>query len=171
MAFFNLFMLTAIAGFFVNFPHELAVFLVAMTPVLEQRVALPLAILVYRMPVFEAFIITIVGNLIPVLLLLFFADNFHAWVQKNSDSFFAKHWLNKLRQAQDSFARYERYGLIGLTLFIISPIPGSGIFTGTLIAFLMGVPFRRSWAYITLAVIGSAAVALLLSIGAERLIY
>lgn len=164
-------MLTTIANFFVNFPQELAVFLVAMTPVLEQRVALPLAVIVYRMPVLKAFGITVVGNLIPVLLLLFHVDRFHDWVKRNSGTFFGNYWLKKLRHAQESFARYERYGLIGLTLFIILPIPGSGIFTGTVIAFLMGVPFRHSWPYIAFAVVGSAAMTLLISIGAEHIIY
>lgn|SRR3989344_2216530 len=168
-------MLQPILDFFVNFfgqfPPELAVLLISMTPLLEQRVALPLAIIVYQMPVIKAFALTFVGNIIPVLLVLYQADRFHAWVQRNAHTFWGQRWLRKLNKAQKSFAKYEKYGLMGLTLFVIAPIPGSGIFTGAMLAFLMGIPFRRSWPYITLAVAGSAVVTLLISVGVDKIIY
>ena len=161
-------MAQTLVAFFSAFPPEVAVFLISMTPVLEQRVALPLAIIGYHMPIWKALLITFVGNIIPVLLLLFFADSFHRWVQKNSGTFFGRAWIKKLHKAQHSFSKYERFGLIGLAIFIILPIPGSGIFTGTMIAFLMGVPFRHSWPYITGAVLGSAMVTLVISVGVTR---
>lgn len=163
-------MAQTIIAFFSAFPPELAVFLIAMTPVLEQRVALPLAILAYHMPPFKALAITIVGNLIPILFLLAYAERFYAWVHKNAHTLWGSRWLRKLKQAQDSFARYEKYGLIGLAIFIILPIPGSGIFTGTMIAFLMGVSFKDAWPYIVSAVIGSALVTLAVSVGVEKII-
>lgn len=160
-------MIQSIMQAFSGFPPEVATFLVAMTPVLEQRVALPMAIIGFKMPVWEALVITLAGNLLPVTALLYFADNFHRWVQKNSGTFFGKAWLKSLRNTQDKFAKYEKYGLLGLALFIALPIPGSGIFTGTMIAFLMGVPFKRSLPYIWAAVIGSSFVTMFISIGVE----
>lgn len=154
---------------FSAFPPELATFLVAMTPVLEQRVALPMAIIGFNMPAWKAIIITLAGNLLPITALLYFAGQFHEWVKKNSGTFFGKSWLKSLRKAQDKFARYEKYGLLGLALFIALPIPGSGIFTGTMIAFLMGVPFKHSLPYIWAAVIGSAFVTMFISIGVEKI--
>lgn len=162
-------MIQTILAFFSYFPPEVTVFLISMTPVLEQRVALPLAIIGFHMPIWKALLITFVGNIIPVLLLLFFADNFHRWVKRNSGTFFGRAWVKKLDKAQHSFAKYERYGLIGLAIFIILPLPGSGIFTGTMVAFLMGVPFRHSWPYITAAVLGSAIVTLFISMGVVKL--
>ncbi len=154
---------------FTFFPPEVLTFLVAMTPVLEQRVALPMAIIGFNMPVWKALLITLVGNLLPTTALLYFADNFHAWVNKNSGTFFGKAWLKSLRHAQEKFAKYEKYGLIGLALFIALPIPGSGIFTGTMLAFLMGVPFKHSVPYIWAAVIGSSFVTMFISVGIEKL--
>lgn len=162
-------MLHAIAHFFSGFPPALVVFLVSMVPLLEHRASLPLAILVYHMPVWLAFTLSFFGSLIPVTILLYYADMFHAWVKRNAHTYWGSRWLLKLKQAQDGFAKYEKYGLIGLTLFIILPLPGSGIFTGTMLAFLLGIPFRRSWPFIAGAVAGSAMVAILLSIGAGRL--
>ena len=86
-------MIQNIAHLFSGFPPEIATFLVAMTPVLEQRVALPMSIILFHMPVWKALLITLAGNLLPVTALLYFADSFHAWVNKNSGTFFGKKWL------------------------------------------------------------------------------
>lgn len=161
-------MINSIIAAFADFPPELTTFLVAMTPVLEQRVALPMAIIGFNMPVWKALLITLAGNLLPITALLYFADNFHNWVKRNSGTFFGKAWLKSLANAQEKFAKYEKYGLIGLALFIALPIPGSGIFTGTMLAFLMGVPFKHSLPYIWAAVIGSSIVTMVISVGIER---
>jgi uncharacterized membrane protein len=163
-------MIQNIANALAGFPPELATFLVAMTPVLEQRVALPMSIIFFHMPVWKALLITLAGNLLPITALLYFADNFHAWVNKNSGTFFGKAWLKSLHHTQEKFARYEKYGMLGLAIFIASPIPGSGIFTGSMVAFLMGVPFKRSLPYIWAAVIGSSLVTLFISLGIKQII-
>ena len=162
-------MLNSIAQAFSAFPHEVAVFLVAMTPVLEQRAGIPLAILIYKMPIWKAYWLVMAGNIGPVLLLLYFADSFHVWVSQNFGTFFGRTWLKKLKSAQDAFAHYEKYGLIGLALFVASPIPGSGIFTGAMIAFLMGIPFKRSCPYLVGAVLGSGLVTLLVVVGIDKI--
>jgi hypothetical protein len=100
-------------AFFSSFPPQWAgvvTFLIAMTPVLEQRIALPVAIIGFNMPAWEAILITLAGNLLPVTALLYFADDFHAWVNKNSGTFFGKAWLKNLR-GSGKFASYEKYGL------------------------------------------------------------
>lgn len=160
-------------SFFSSFPPqwaEFVTFLIAMTPVLEQRVALPVAIFGFDMPVWKALIITLAGNLLPVTALLYFADNFHEWVNKNSGTFFGKAWAKSLHKTQEKFARYEKYGLLGLAVFIALPIPGSGIFTGSMIAFLMGVPFKHSLPYIWAAVIGSSFITASILVGIDKMI-
>lgn len=162
-------MLHAIAQSLAVFPPEVAVFLVGMTPVLEQRVGIPLAIFVYHMPVWKAYWIVMAGNILPVMALLYFADSFHAWVLKNSHTFFGRTWLKKLKTAQESFQKYEKYGLWGLMIFVILPLPGSGIFTGAVIAFLMGIPFKHSWRYLIGAVLGSGLMTLLIVAGVGKI--
>lgn len=162
-------MLREIAGYLSAFPPEVAVFLVGMTPVLEQRVGIPLAIFVYDMPIWKAYWLVMAGNIGPVMLLLYFADSFHAWVLKNSSSLFGRTWLNKLKEAQEAFHKYEKYGLLGLALFVVSPLPGSGIFTGAVLAFLMGIPFRHSWPYLVAAILGSGLITLLISVGIDKI--
>lgn len=160
--------LLTIANSLSAFPPEIAVLLVSMTPVLEQRAGIPLAVLIYNMPIWKAYWLVMAGNILPVMALLYFADSFHAWVQKNSNSLFGRTWLNKLKQAQESFHKYEKYGLLGLTFFVVSPLPGSGIFTGAMIAFLMGIPFKHSWPYLAASVMGSGLVTLLIVFGIDK---
>ncbi|MEK7625626.1 MAG: small multi-drug export protein [Patescibacteria group bacterium] len=164
-------MLHAIAGFFIGVPPELAVVIVSMMPVLEQRVGIPLAILVYHMPVWKAYFLVMAGNIGPVLALLYFAGDFHAWVHKRSGFFSSRIWLKKLDEAQEAFKKYEKYGLLGLMIFVALPIPGSGIFTGAIIAFLMGVQFRHSWPYLVGAVLLSGLLTVAVTLGFDRVFF
>lgn len=164
-------MLQAVASFFNGFPPEIAVFIVSMMPVLEQRVGIPLAILVYHMPVWKAYFLVMAGNIGPVLILLYFAADFHAWVHKNSGTFSGKVWLKKLDEAQEAFKKYEKYGLLGLMLFVALPIPGSGIFTGAMIAFLMGVQFKHSWPYLVGAVMFSGLMTVAVTVGLDKIFF
>ena len=161
-------MIHYIASFFTGFPPELAVVIVSMMPVLEQRVGIPLAILVYNMPIWKAYFLVMAGNIGPVLVLLYFAGDFHAWVHKNSGFFSSRLWLKKLDEAQEAFRKYEKYGLLGLMVFVALPIPGSGIFTGAIIAFLMGVQFRHSWPYLVSAVLLSGLLTLAITLGFDK---
>ena len=141
-------MVHILVNFFAGFPPQLATFFMAMTPVGELRLALPVALLVYKLPLFEAMFWSIFGNMVPAILVLYFSDSFHRWIQKQS-GYFAKKWVNKLADVQVKFSGdYSKYGLIGLMLFISIPLPGSGAFTGALAAFVFGIPFKKSWPYV-----------------------
>lgn len=153
------------------FPPDIAILIVSATPVLEQRVAFPLALLVYHLPPLKAYLLIMVGNIVPVLFLSFFADRFHRWVQNNSGTFSGKVWVKKLHEAQEAFGKYEKYGMFGLMLFIALPLPGSGVFTGAIIAFLMGVPFRHSWPYLVGSVLLSGLMSLVIFYGLDRMFF
>lgn len=155
--------------FFGGLPHWLGTFLMAMTPIGELRLSLPVAILGYHMPIWEAFIISIIGNMAPVTLILLFADRFHAWVEKKS-GFFGKKWIKTLARAQEKFSGdYAKYGLIGLMIFIGVPLPGTGAYTGALAAFVLGIPIKKSWPYVLGGVIISAVITTLLTVGVDHI--
>ena len=164
-------MLHDIVNLLAGFPPEVAVLIVSAMPVLEQRVGVPLALFIYHMPPLKAYLLVMAGNLFPVLFLSVFAERFHNWVLKNSGTFSGRVWLKKLREAQNAFMKYEKYGLFGLMLFVALPIPGSGIFTGAIIAFLMGVPFRDSWPYLTGAVLLSGLMSMIIFVGVDKLFF
>ena len=122
---------------------ELAVFVTSMLPLIELRGALPLAINILNMPWPKAFAITFVGNMIPVPFIL--------WLLKPTVNLLSRcrpigkffNWLfNRTRKKGNRLI--EKYEEIGLLAFVAIPLPGTGAWTGALIAFLFGLDFKKS---------------------------
>ena len=162
-------MIHVILNIFSGFPRELATFLIGMTPVGEIRLAVPIAVLVYKLPVWEAFFWGVMGNMVPVTIILAFAKHFHQWIHKKS-GWFAATWIKYLDRAQSKFAGdYQKYGLIGLIIFVGIPLPMTGAWTGVLAAFIFALPFAKSWLSILAGVIISGTAVLLLTVGAGKI--
>lgn len=162
-------MTEALAQFFSSFPPEIATILMAMTPVGELRLAIPVAVLALKLPVWKAVILAIVGNTIPAFIILLFAKRFHAYIDKKT-GLVSKGWLKALHRAQEKFSGdYQKYGLIGLMIFIGIPLPMTGAWTGALAAFVFGIPFRKSWPYVLGGIIISAFLTLLVTVGADKI--
>lgn len=160
--------LEAVVNFFSIFPKELAVLLLSMFPIGEIKLSLPVGLLVYHLKIWEVVVFSIVGNMIPTTVILFFADSFHRWVEKRS-GFFSKKWINGLAKIQDKFSgRYEKYGLVILVLITSIPIPGSGAYAGALAAVVLGISIKKSWPYIFSGVLLETLIILLLTIGVDK---
>lgn len=158
-----------IISFFSSFPPELATFLIGMTPVGEIRLAMPIAVLAYKLPIWEAFFWAVLGNMVPVTIILAFAKHFHVWIHKRA-GWFATTWVKTLDRAQHKFAGdYQKYGLIGLAIFVGIPLPMTGAWTGALAAFIFALPFGKSWLSILVGVIISGLATLLITLGAGRI--
>lgn len=145
-------------------PKELIVFLLGMLPVGEVRVALPMALMRYHMPIFEAYFLSVLGNIIPAILILWGASRFHVWVQKHS-GFWGKHWVKYLAKIQNKLAKYQKYELLGLLIFIASSLPGTGAYTGAIAAFVFGIEFKKSWPYVVGGIMISGVVTLFVTVG------
>lgn len=144
---------------------ELQTFFLAMTPIGELRVSIPTALTVYRLDVMTAYLISVLGNLVPVVFLLFFLEPISRWLSKNS-SFFKKFfdWLfEKTRKKYNS--HMEKYGYPTLALFVAIPLPVTGGWTGSLIAFLFGIPFKKAFPAIFLGVLVAGAIVSLVTLG------
>ncbi|OGH83793.1 MAG: hypothetical protein A2261_04055 [Candidatus Magasanikbacteria bacterium RIFOXYA2_FULL_44_8] len=158
-----------IIHFFSIFPHELATFLLGMVPIGEVRLALPVAILRYRLPVWEAYLLAVAGNIIPAFIIAAGADSFHRWVNKRAARW-GKDWADYLADIQKKFSgHYVKYGLWGLLIFIGSSLPGTGAYTGAIAAFVFGIPFKKSWPYILGGVMVSGLITLLLTVGFDKI--
>ncbi|MDD4477186.1 MAG: small multi-drug export protein [Patescibacteria group bacterium] len=154
---------------FIGWPPELATFFLAMIPIGELRLAIPVSIAAYHLAPWEAFVWSVAGNMVPVAFILFFAERFNKWVEKNSGFLFGKAWVRYLRRAQEKFAKdYEKYGLIGLAIFVGIPLPLTGAFTGALAAFVFGIPMRKAMPYIFAGVIMAGLITLFLTVGAVK---
>ncbi|MCX7994388.1 MAG: small multi-drug export protein [candidate division WOR-3 bacterium] len=133
-----------------GFSPEWAVFLTSMIPVVELRGALPLAINLFKIHWTKAFLIAFFGNILPVpfiLLLLKPATDLLCRIPLFKKFF---DWLfNRTRKKSKVIEKYEE---IGLLIFVAIPLPGTGAWTGALLAYLMNLDFKKSVLYITLGV-------------------
>ncbi|UCD20475.1 MAG: small multi-drug export protein [candidate division WOR-3 bacterium] len=122
---------------------ELAVFLTSMLPIVELRGALPLAINLLDITWPKAFAIAYLGNIIPVPFILLLLNPAVKLLSKIRPFRKFFDWLFE-RTRKKSNKVIERYEEIGLMAFVAIPLPGTGAWTGALIAFLFGLDFKKS---------------------------
>lgn len=162
-------MMGSIAQLFSGFPHELATVLMAMTPLGELRLALPVAILGFKLPIWEAYILAVAGNMMPALVIASFAGRFQRWVESRAARW-GRDWADYLANVQKKFAGpHRKYGLWGLVVFIGIPLPMTGAWSGALATFIFGIPLKKSWPYMLAGVMLSGIITLLLSVGADKI--
>lgn len=159
-------MTQALLHFFGQFPPTISVILMGVLPVVE-RFALPIALVGYKMPLIEAFPLVIMSNMIPVVTITMLGEKFHNWIS-NHDSIFGKAWVHTVAHAQKKFAKYEKYGLIGLFVFLVIPSPVNGAFSASIVGFILGYPMHKSLPYLFAGVVVGNIVTLLLTFGAIR---
>jgi len=119
--------------------EEIVVFLMAMAPVIEVRGSVPFGILGLGLPASKVIIISILGSILPILPLLWFLNTLTEKLRKikTCDKFFK--WLFARTRSKSKII--EDFELAGLTLFIAIPFPGTGVWTGTIAAYLLGLPW------------------------------
>ena len=134
----------------------LIVFLVSMVPLIELRGAIPYAV-AYELPLLQSYIIAIIGNMLPVPIIFFFARKVLEWGQnkKHIGKFFT-FCLKKGEKGGKKLEKKAGQGIyIALLLFVGIPLPGTGAWTGTLAASILNMDFKKS----VLAVIGGVILA------------
>lgn len=136
--------------------NELIVFLLAATPVIEVRGSIPLGLFAYHLPANTVLILSIIGSALPCLPVLWFLKNMTVHLEKNPK--FAKffEWLFARTRAKSKLI--EDLELIGLTLFVAVPLPGTGVWTGTVAAYLLDLPWLPT---LICATIGTAIASFL----------
>lgn len=134
----------AIQNFFLNtVGEELCVFFCSMIPIIELRGAIPLGAAL-GLPWWQSFFISVVGNMLPVPLILLFINAFLGWMSRCKVKFFNKvaNWLYS--KAEKNRGKIERYAFWGLALFVAIPLPGTGAWTGSLVASLIDMKFWKA---------------------------
>jgi len=150
---------------FQNFPPELATILIAMLPIAELRAAIPVAIVGFSLPVWSAFLWSVIGNLIPAVLLLLFLEPVAQWLMHKS-KFFEKffNWVFKRTRVRFS-GQASKYGkFVALVLFVAIPLPITGAWTGSAAAFLFGIPFKRSFLAVLVGVLIAGVIVTLTTV-------
>ena len=144
----------------------LLTFGMAMLPILEVRGSIPFALGVLNMSLTQAFIWSVLGNITVVAILLSLLDPETQFLMKHSK------WFNKFltnlfqKTCHKHTERFNEVGAIFLITFVAIPLPITGAWTGSLIAYLFGVKFKHSFPLISIGIIGAA---ILVSLGFESI--
>lgn len=150
-------------SFLQSLPEELAVIISAALPISELRGAIPLG-LYLGLPLYKTVFLAILGNLIPVVPILFLLNPVSERLRRFSifKKFFD--WLfERTRKKGDLIQRYEALGLI---LFVAVPLPITGAWTGCVAASLFKIKFRYAFPAITAGIIiASIIVSILAQLG------
>ena len=144
--------------------HYLISFLISMVPLIELRGALPYA-LANGIPTLPAYIVCLVGNMLPVPVIFFFARKVLEWGKdKKFIGPFFSFCLEKGHKAGRKLQ--EKAGtrglFIALMLFVGIPIPGTGAWTGTLAASILDMDFKTS---VTAVLLGVLLAAVIMGVG------
>ena len=125
--------------------------LMAMVPVIELRGAIPFGVAA-GISVKQALVCAIIGNLIPIPFILLFLRRVFVWMRKISTGFENLVEKRELR-AKRKKGIVDKYEIIGLIILVAIPLPGTGAWTGALVATVLDIRMRRALPAITIGVI------------------
>jgi len=150
----------AIIHFLQGLPAWLITMIISAFPIIELRGAIPLALTVLNMPLWPALILSIIGSLLPVFPILWFLDIATKYAHHFPKLGAFLDWL--FARTRHKGKQIEQYEFLGLILFIGIPLPGTGVWTGTVAAFLFGLP---RWITFLAAVLGTTLAGLIMTVG------
>lgn len=137
-----------------------------MVPLLEIRGAIPYAV-GFELPLVPSYIVAIVGNMLPVPFIFFFARKILEWGKDKR--YIGKFFTWCLEKGEKGGRKLESKAGRGLywalLLFVGIPIPGTGAWTGTLAASILNMDFKKSVVVVMLGVVLAGVIMLLASLG------
>lgn len=129
---------------------ELCVFFCSMLPIIELRGAIPMAFAL-ELPWFQAYLISVIGNLLPVPFILLLINFVLKWMSNSKIKFFNKIANFLYKKVEKNREKIEKYSFWGLCLFIAIPLPVTGAWTGSLVAAVIGM---KPWKAFVSALLG-----------------
>lgn len=156
-------MVSAIETFlFETLGKELCVFICSMIPIIELRGAIPLGA-GFGMGLLETYILSVIGNILPVPFILLFIRVVLDFMKKVKGLKKIALWVEA--KADKHKGKIEKYAYVGLFLFVAVPLPGTGAWTGSLIAALMKMKFWKAFLWIILGVLAAGVIMSVISFG------
>lgn len=140
---------------------ELIVFIISMIPILELRGSL-IAAGFLKMKFLSTYILAVIGNMLPIPFILIFIDKIFLWLKKTP---LKKAVIKLENRAVSKSDIIKKYGKFGLFLFVAIPIPGTGAWTGSLVAVMLRMKFKDAILPIFLGVLTAGLIMSLISFG------
>ena len=129
----------------------LITFLISMTPIFELRGAIPVGVSM-GLSHWGALMISVIGNMVPVPLIILFIRKIFSWLRVKIPSL--ERFINKLEQkAESKKGLIEKWKFFGLYILVAIPLPGTGAWTGALVAALLDIRLKRAVPAILLGVL------------------
>ncbi len=153
-------MIESLVNFFSNIPDAVSLILISMLPIVELRGGI-IAAKLMGVALFKAFPICVIGNMLPIPLILLFLNHIFNWMRRFK-------WCEKVldfldRKADKNREKVEKYKMLGLFILVAIPLPGTGAWTGSLVANALNIPFRKAFPTIFAGVVGAAVIMSLVS--------
>ena len=143
-------------------PDWLVVFIISLMPVLECRLGMFTAIVLLNMNAFVGFIISFLGNILPIPFILLLINWIFELLKKVPVINKLVFWLeDKTLKKRD---KIDKYGIWGLLLFVAIPLPGTGGWTGALLASLLHLDKKKSFGVICIGVFIAGLIITVLSL-------
>ena len=153
---------STLAELFKSGGKEVAIFIISLLPILELRGGL-IAARILGVEFIKAFIICYIANILPVPFILLFINWIFNKMSKWKPTKKIVDWLsNKTLKKKDQI---DKYGYFGLFLFVGIPLPGTGAWTGSLLAILLNLDKKKSFITIAIGVLTAGIIMSLLSYG------
>jgi uncharacterized membrane protein len=143
-------------------PNWLVVFIISLMPILECRLGMFTAIVLLKMNPFVGFIISFLGNILPIPFILLLINWIFEVFKKIPGLRNIVFWLEeKTLKKRD---KIDKYGIWGLLLFVAIPLPGTGGWTGALLASLLHLDKKKSFGIISIGVFIAGLIISILSL-------
>ena len=124
-----------------------------MAPIGELRASIPIALEIYYLPVWSAFLFSVLGNMVPVVFLLLLLGPGSKYLSHRFykfNRFFA--WLFE-RNRNNHQKKFEHWKEFALVILVAIPLPFTGAWTGSICAFIFRIPFKKAFSLIFLGVL------------------
>lgn len=139
-------------------------FIISLFPILELRGGLLAASPAFLdVPLVHALPLCIIGNLLPIPFVLLLIEKIIILLENGKHTGSIAGWLRA--KVDKNKAQIEKYGFWGLVLFVGIPLPGTGAWTGSLVAALLHMSFKKSFAACVLGVLMASLIMCIVSYG------
>ncbi len=159
-------MAEGLANFFIKIfsflNKDVLIFIISMMPILELRGGL-IAASILKVPFLRALIICLIGNILPTPFILLFLNYIFDLLSKWKVTKKLVDWIKKKTLSKKD--TLEKYGYLGILLFVGIPLPGTGMWTGSMLVVLLGMNRKKSVPYIILGILMASVIMSIVSYG------
>lgn len=146
----------------IAYGKEILVFVISLMPILELRGGLIAAALLGLDPI-SSYIISIIGNVLPVPFILLLITKILDWMRKSKRFKGVANWLDE--KVEKHKGQIEKFGYLGVILFVGIPLPGTGAWTGSLIASVLEMDKKKTFLSVLVGIVMASIIMMFLSFG------